>query len=57
MKYLVLVRWQESQDSEWNERVREFEDYDSAFGYAKGMYDAKAENISVCIYELHDCFC
>lgn len=57
MKYLVLVRWQETDNSTWNERIREFADYDDAFTYAKEQYDAKAANISVCIYELHDCFC
>ena len=57
MKYLVLVRWQDHPDSEWNERIREFQDYDTAFYYAREQYDAKAENISVCVYELKDCFC
>lgn len=55
MKYLVLVRFEK--DGKWTELTREFDDYDLAFYYAKDEYSRTADNITVCLYELHDCFC
>lgn len=55
MKYLVLVRFEK--DGKWTELTREFNDYDQAFYYAKNEYSRTADSISVCLYELHDCFC
>jgi len=54
MKYLVLVRFEKN--GEWTELTREFSDYDKAFYYAKDEYDREADNITVCLYELKDCF-
>lgn len=54
MKYLVLVRF--DKDGKWTTITREFNDYDQAFGYAKDEYDREADNITVCLYELKDCF-
>ena len=54
MKYFVLVRFE--MDGKWSEITREFADYDKALDYAKYEYSREADNISVCVYELKDCF-
>ena len=54
MKYFVLVRMERK--GQWTERTREFDDYDSALSYAKYEYELEADNISVCLYELKNCF-
>jgi len=54
MKYFVLVRYQKN--GEWSEITREFDDYDRAFQYAQYEYTREADNITVCLYELKDCW-
>ena len=54
MKYLVLVRFEKN--GKWSQLLREFDDYDQAFNYARDEYSREADNITVCLYELKDCF-
>ena len=54
MKYFVLVRME--RNGKWTERTREFADYDAAFNYAQYESCIKADNITVCLYELKDCW-
>ena len=54
MKYFVLVRFEK--DGKWQELTREFCDYERAHEYAQYEYGRDADNITVCLYELKECW-
>ena len=54
LKYFVLVRFEK--DGKWQELTREFCDYERAHEYAQYEYGRDADNITVCLYELKECW-